>query len=200
MRFLIGVFIGVLVGVVVMSVNNVKNMVMNYTEPSAQPMNISPPLSSERIAELEHKLKGAVDIALDKAEGLLKGDRGLSSELVNTETETTLPEISNPAEDPGQIQNQEVPTKNVSATNALKTTTLQFQVVWTPFRSQTSAEGFADKLSLQLEKEFEVIRTGPGHYEVGFNFVNQPERVQVMEAINTMTGFTSEQPARERLI
>jgi len=193
-RFLIGVFVGMLVGVVVMSVNNVKNLVMNNAEPSVQPMN-SPPLSYERIAELEHNLKTTVDIALDKAEGLLADDESAFSELVITNTEVAMPEISIPAEDPGHRPNQEVPTTGVSKKN-----TRQFQVVWTPFRSHTSAKGFADKLSLQLETEFEVLRTGPGHYEVGFNFVNQPERIQVLEAINTMTGFTSEQPARERLI
>jgi len=190
---------------------------MNNAEPSTQPMNTSPPLSFEHIAELEHKLKTAVAIALDKAEsaldkaeGLLRDDESVLSELVSTKTEVTQPEFKIPAEDPGHSPIPDVPVTSVSKTNVSKTNVSktniskkgarQFQVVWAPFRSQTSAKGFADKLSLQLEKEFEVVRTGPGHYEVGFDFDNQPERVQVLEAINTMTGFMSEQPARERLI
>ena len=185
MRFLIGVFIGILVGAVVMSVNNVKNTVVANIEQLSQPKDsVGKPQtkreSADRITELEHRVRTVVDTALDKAADLLQDDRVIStSELVHTKTEIKIPKIMIPAEDKKPEQTTGSPTGSVPGESVP-----QFQVVWTPFRSETSARGFADKLSLQLQKQFEVVRMGPGRYEVGFNFVNPPERAEVLDAIN----------------
>ncbi len=66
---------------------------------------------------------------------------------------------------------------------------LEFQSAWMPFRSETSANGFADKLSTQLDRDFEVIRAGPGHYEVGFRFHSLEERDAVLVSIESITGY-----------
>ena len=65
----------------------------------------------------------------------------------------------------------------------------EFQLAWMPFRSETSANGFAHKLSSQLDHEFEVIKSGPGHYEVGFRFEDVEERQAVLVAIENITGY-----------
>ena len=163
-------------------------------------------LSSERIVELEHKVKKALDTALDQTVALLKDEGVIStSGYANTDAEIPAPEILMPAEDNMSAPQESVPTNGVP-TNRVPTNSVPvknvplFQVVWTPFRSETSARGFADKLSLQIQQQFEVVKMGPGHYEVGFNFVNPPERIKVLDAINTMTGFISEQPARAQTI
>ena len=71
-----------------------------------------------------------------------------------------------------------------------------FQVAWSPFRSETSAKGFASKLRKQLAHDFQVVKTGPGRYEVGFRFDSQRDRKIILGAINDLTGFESTQPPR----
>ena len=65
----------------------------------------------------------------------------------------------------------------------------EFQLAWMPFRSETSANGFADKLSSQLDHQFEVIKSGPGHYEVGFRFEDIEEQQAVLAGIENITGY-----------
>lgn len=71
-----------------------------------------------------------------------------------------------------------------------------FQVAWSPFKSETSARGFAARLERQVSQEFQVIKMGPGRYEVGFLFESEPERSAVLNAINEITGFESTTPPR----
>jgi hypothetical protein len=71
-----------------------------------------------------------------------------------------------------------------------------FQVAWSPFRSETSAKGFASKLRKQLAHDFQVVKTRPGRYEVGFRFDSQRDREIILGAINDLTGFESTQPPR----
>lgn len=64
-----------------------------------------------------------------------------------------------------------------------------FQVAWIPFRSEASASGFAEKLSLQIGKEFQAVRVGAGHYQVGFLYHNPKERAEILDAIESITGY-----------
>lgn len=76
----------------------------------------------------------------------------------------------------------------------------RFQVAWSPFRSETSANGFAARLERQLAHEFHVVRTAPGHYEVGFEFDSDPERISVLEDIRAFTGYSpAMQPGSDEL-
>ncbi|NIP15193.1 MAG: hypothetical protein GWM88_10925, partial [Pseudomonadales bacterium] len=50
------------------------------------------------------------------------------------------------------------------------------QQVWVPFRSQTSAEGFARRLSSETEHPFGIDRRGPGRYQVFFAYADEDER------------------------
>ncbi len=68
----------------------------------------------------------------------------------------------------------------------------EFQVAWIPFRSERSAKGFAEKLSLQVNESFRVVRTGPGKYEVGFDASSEQHRQQVLAAIAAMTGYANQ--------
>ena len=68
----------------------------------------------------------------------------------------------------------------------------EFQVAWIPFRSERSATGFAEKLSLQVNEPFRVVRAGPGKYEVGFDVSSEQHRQQVLAAIAAMTGFANQ--------
>lgn len=64
-----------------------------------------------------------------------------------------------------------------------------FQTVWKPFRSQTSATGFAASLSRRLPDEFVVLKTAPGNYEVGFHFNNPVQQKTVLDAVAGITGY-----------
>lgn len=64
-----------------------------------------------------------------------------------------------------------------------------FQVAWSPFRSETSARGFASNLNSQLDEQFRVVRRGPGRYEVGFDYRTEAERQEILSAILAFTGY-----------
>ena len=60
--------------------------------------------------------------------------------------------------------------------------------VWAPFHSHMSAEGFAARLSRELEHEFRVERQAAGAYQVVFNAVNPAERQALLAQISEITG------------
>ncbi len=63
-------------------------------------------------------------------------------------------------------------------------------MAWSPFRSETSARGFAKKLEQEVAHDFRVVKAGPGRYEVGFDFSSKPERSSVLDAIKAFTGYS----------
>ncbi len=66
---------------------------------------------------------------------------------------------------------------------------LQYQSAWSVFRSQTSARGFAARMSRDLARDFEVVKLGPGRYEVRFHWAVPEDRRSVLDAIAALTGF-----------
>lgn len=60
--------------------------------------------------------------------------------------------------------------------------------IWSPFRSEISASGFANNLSTQLDRAFRVVRRAPGHYEVVFDYLSDTELVEVLDAVEKITG------------
>ena len=64
-----------------------------------------------------------------------------------------------------------------------------FQVAWMPFRSEASARGFAEQLSRQLGVDMQIHKSGPGHYEVGFEYDSVSERELRLQQLEAITGF-----------
>lgn len=62
------------------------------------------------------------------------------------------------------------------------------EVVWVPFRSQMSAEGFAARLTKETQHPFRVTRQGPGRYQVNFAYANEAQRHQLAQQIRAATG------------
>jgi len=62
-------------------------------------------------------------------------------------------------------------------------------VVWVPFHSEMSANGFAQRLTAALDHRFDVERRGPGRYEVVFDYRNEPERDAVLSEAAQVTGL-----------
>ncbi len=66
---------------------------------------------------------------------------------------------------------------------------LPLQIVWSAFRSETSANGFAAMLQSQLSSPFTVIKSAPGHYEVGFYYKSEKVRAERLAAIEAITSY-----------
>ena len=117
-------------------------------------------------------------------------------------SDSLLPDLSLPVTSlpntPPSISNDSIADRRQIEFNheSLEPAARLFQVAWSPFRSQTSAKGFAAKLEKQLGQDFRVIRTGPGRYEVGFHFDTKASRLVVLSAISDLTGFKTKAPPR----
>jgi len=165
--------------------------------------------------EPRHQLLEHVTYIVEKAKQLSQNSKAMTSQ-VNTQPpaakEIAEPiardEIAQVLDDPklvnttpAKVESEETHdlATSVSKENDVLFSTLGtslFQVAWSPFRSETSAKGFAARLARQLSQEFRVIKTGPGRYEVGFHFESDVERSDVLNAINEITGFESTTPPR----
>ena len=61
--------------------------------------------------------------------------------------------------------------------------------IWTPFYSEISASGFANRLSLVLNQPFEVARSGAGRYSVTFVHDSVEDRDRVLDEVEALTGY-----------
>jgi hypothetical protein len=60
---------------------------------------------------------------------------------------------------------------------------------WTPFRSEASANGFAARLGRDTDREYRVIRTGPGEYRVAFFHTDENDRRARLVEIEQVSGL-----------
>ena len=65
-------------------------------------------------------------------------------------------------------------------------------LVWSPFRSEWAAQGFAQRLTVATEVPVEVVNEGPGNYQVVFSYRDDGERQAMVERIETVTGLELE--------
>ena len=61
-------------------------------------------------------------------------------------------------------------------------------IVWTPFHSEMSANGFARRLARALDHPFAVRRDGPGRYQVVFPYEGDSARDEVLARVAMLTG------------
>ncbi len=59
---------------------------------------------------------------------------------------------------------------------------------WTPFHSRASARGFARHLNEKTGVDFTIVKEGPGHYEVVFEYTNDAERLAIESRIASAAG------------
>jgi hypothetical protein len=64
----------------------------------------------------------------------------------------------------------------------------ELAAVWPPFHSQMSAQGFAARLSRELDHSFRVERHGAGSYQVVFDTESPVEREALLAEIAEITG------------
>ena len=65
-------------------------------------------------------------------------------------------------------------------------------LVWSPFRSEWAAKGFARRLTLATEVPVEVINEGPENYQVVFRYRDEDERQALVTQIESVTGLELE--------
>lgn len=65
-------------------------------------------------------------------------------------------------------------------------------LVWSPFRSEWAAKGFARRLTLATEVPVEVINEGPENYQVIFRYRDDDERQALVTQIENVTGLELE--------
>jgi hypothetical protein len=64
--------------------------------------------------------------------------------------------------------------------------------VWSPFRSEWAANGFARRLVLATDVPVEVVNESPGNYQVVFSYRDDGERQALVERIEAVTGLELE--------
>ena len=64
--------------------------------------------------------------------------------------------------------------------------------VWSAFRSEWAANGFARRLALATEVPVEVVNESPGNYQVVFSYRDDAERQALIERIEAVTGLELE--------
>jgi len=65
----------------------------------------------------------------------------------------------------------------------------RWHVFWNPFRSEFSANGFAERLQQSTGMDFRVTRAGPGRYEVAFAYLDEDQRQSRLTRISAATGL-----------
>ena len=65
-------------------------------------------------------------------------------------------------------------------------------LLWTPFRSEWAAQGFARRLTQATAVPVEVISEGPGNYQVVFSYRDDAERQAMVAQIEDVTGLELE--------
>ena len=65
-------------------------------------------------------------------------------------------------------------------------------LVWSPFKSEWAAQGFARRLTLATDVPVEVRNEGPGNFQVIFSYRDDSERQAMVRQIETVTGLELE--------
>lgn len=129
---------------------------------------------------------------------LLALDAGLSPTLVkevisssvDTPVNITEPVPAEAAPVEQAIDSAALPVADTTDRN--DATTVSRYLVWSPFRSEWAAQGFAQRLTLATEVPVEVVNAGPGNYQVVFSYRDDAERQAQVERIETVTGLELE--------
>ncbi len=123
--------------------------------------------------------------------GWIAPDEALEAELADYEQE-------HPVEDAGpqEIAQQEAAVITLEEQNPPQDQPVisleeqhNWQVIWGPFNSQVSAEGFAQRLSRVTGLIFNAIEKRPGRYVVAVAYDDDADRIASLAAISAKTGL-----------
>ncbi len=83
----------------------------------------------------------------------------------------------------------EQPAEPISAKPPIPPPQPRWHVFWRPFRSEFSANGFAERLQQATGMDFRVMRIAPGRYEVAFAYLDEEQRRSRLAQIAAATGL-----------
>jgi hypothetical protein len=89
-----------------------------------------------------------------------------------------------------QSWNQSVASRE--AANRKDATQVSRYQVWSPFRSEWAARGFARRLTLATDVPMDVVNEEPGNYQVVFSYRDDGERQTLIRHIKSVTGLELE--------
>jgi hypothetical protein len=171
MRLMVGIVIGGLLGLVLFQNPEIVAAVESEW-PLSQSLSEPLPEGAEDERLFVEADDSVAETLVEEAEALLDPAEALSDHaeaLLDEPAEALLDE----------------PAEALNTENAAR----GFQSAWMPFRSEASASGFARRLSDQLQRPIEVVRQGPGRYQVGFHYLSEEERRAVLSSIEFTTGY-----------
>ncbi len=197
MRFLIGLFAGALtifVGAWVLE-RSVSDAANAHAPPAfneeQQPATAVEPVSEQNVA--------AIEVPADTSDSVDSGDdeSDVSARPPATPPPTQIEAPSevqeDPAEEPQTVQAEAMaatgPDSDSDLPSMVDSPTTQ-AVVWRPFHSEVSANGFARRLSAQLGVDFYVRRQEAAVYHVVFDYTSPEERELLQSQIAALTGFS----------
>jgi hypothetical protein len=143
------------------------------------------PWASEQpvLPERQHAAPDIPVIALEAPEQLPPPPPAQALKVTERVTESGIDEeTGQPAAAPGSVF--EAPDDP----DYLLQAPLELAAVWVPFHSQMSAEGFAARLSRELDHSFRVERQGAGAYQVVFDSTSPVQRDMLLAQIAEITG------------
>jgi len=118
-----------------------------------------------------------------------------SAALPVTDTASLAEESQSGVKDNGfvmdpQSWNQSMAAHEINGHN--NATAVSRYQVWSPFRSEWAAQGFARRLALATDVPMEVVNEAPGSYQVVFNYRDAGERQTLVQHIESVTGLELE--------
>ncbi len=68
-------------------------------------------------------------------------------------------------------------------------TSLAWHIIWPPFKSHRSAQGFANRLSQQTGIELSVLEDSAGEFSVNFSYQDEADKQALLTLIKDKTGL-----------
>jgi len=171
--FLVGALLMLVVFLLLLSAGSTSHPIMEHDRGKALP----PAVDTGRVREMQHDRRNNDELPLAAESDLLENRR--------------LPD----AKDDGlQLEPQSWNQAMGVFQSVLPVETQEESRyrVWSPFRSQWAAQGFARRLTLATELPMEVVNEGPGNYQVIFRYREDRERQAMVRQIETITGLELE--------
>ena len=181
MRFLIGMVVGALVAIPLAPGMEFRDEFIGKVQQLMKDKSIGGPLD---IVAAEPAVREPPEVKLDGVAGTENSET--QPENAQKSSLLTVDQVDS------KLTREEVESSFIEN----RPVNMLFQAAWTPFHSESSAVGFAARLTTQLDREFRVIKLKPGHYEVGFSFDKPSDRLRVLNDINAITGYRSDKPPR----
>jgi hypothetical protein len=161
-------------------------------DPDHDPAMASPDTTSPEPAPGTHPAPALIQPATSEQDLISEdqNDQRVVSTDTNTDQAATQPTINEVTE---SVARSMTSTAGSNDKQASLLPLPLVQAVWSPFYSETSARGYAARLQRRLDQGFLVVKRGPAHYEVVFEYGVETERIAVLETVRELTGYEPDQ-------